>query len=109
MLRDIKILSDAQDVPGLLSFLGAYLVQDRDQVGVSSRALPRTQSARCQPYSSQRVSLVSSADSCLLRGHCAVARVPCCTTKAVFGCPAAATCRWLWCWSTWMGARWQMC
>lgn len=32
MLRDIKILSDAQDVPGLLSFLGAYLVQDRDQV-----------------------------------------------------------------------------
>jgi hypothetical protein len=33
MLRDIKILSDAQDVPGRLSFLGAYLVHDRDQVG----------------------------------------------------------------------------
>lgn len=32
MLRDIKILSDAQDVPGLLSFLGAYLVPGRDQV-----------------------------------------------------------------------------
>lgn len=35
MLRDIKILSDAQDVPGLLSFLGAYLIHDRDQVGSS--------------------------------------------------------------------------
>lgn len=34
MLRDIKILSDAQDVPGLLSFLGAYLVPDREQVGL---------------------------------------------------------------------------
>lgn len=32
MLRDIKILSDAQAVPGLLLFLGAYLVPDRDQV-----------------------------------------------------------------------------
>lgn len=34
MLRDIKILCDAQDVPGLLSFLGAYLVQDREQVSL---------------------------------------------------------------------------
>jgi hypothetical protein len=33
MLRDIKILSEAHDVPGLLSFLGAYLVPEREQVG----------------------------------------------------------------------------
>eukprot|EP00775_Hariotina_reticulata_P010657 gene10657-10816_t len=32
MLRDIKILSDAQAVPGLLSFLGAYLVPKKEQV-----------------------------------------------------------------------------
>jgi hypothetical protein len=34
MLRDIKILSDAQAVPGLLSFLGAYLVPKKEQVCV---------------------------------------------------------------------------
>lgn len=32
MLRDIKILSEGHDVPGLLSFLGAYLVPEREQV-----------------------------------------------------------------------------
>jgi hypothetical protein len=32
LLRDIKILSDAQDIPGLLSFLGAYVMPGRDQV-----------------------------------------------------------------------------
>lgn len=34
MLRDIKVLSEAQQVPGLLSSLGAYLVPQRDQVRV---------------------------------------------------------------------------
>jgi hypothetical protein len=34
MLRDIKILSDAQNIPGLLSFLGAYVVPGRDQVSL---------------------------------------------------------------------------
>jgi hypothetical protein len=42
MLRDIKILSDAQDVPGLLSFLGAYLVPDREQVGLQEGSRPRS-------------------------------------------------------------------
>lgn len=45
MLRDIKILSDAQDVPGLLSFLGAYLIHDRDQVRSSMSAQLRTLAA----------------------------------------------------------------
>lgn len=35
MLRDIKILSDAQAVPGLLSFMGAYLIPDKEQVTVA--------------------------------------------------------------------------
>ncbi|WIA39746.1 hypothetical protein OEZ86_005805 [Tetradesmus obliquus] len=34
MLRDIKILSEGHDVPGLLSFLGAYLVPEREQIAI---------------------------------------------------------------------------
>lgn len=48
MLRDIKILSDAQDVLGLLSFLGAYLVPDREQVG-----LPAGRTRSCTPVLSK--------------------------------------------------------
>lgn len=32
MLRDIKILSDAQQMTGLISFCGAYFIPKTDQV-----------------------------------------------------------------------------
>ncbi|KAF8058924.1 MKK3 [Scenedesmus sp. PABB004] len=34
MLRDVKVLADADDVPGLIRFLGAYVVPARDQMAV---------------------------------------------------------------------------
>jgi serine/threonine protein kinase len=70
MLRDIKILSDAQDVPGLLSFLGAYLVQDRDQVRAHALAVVVAASGLCW----HNLDRSCTGDACML--HLCMCTVP---------------------------------
>jgi hypothetical protein len=60
MLRDIKILSEGHDVPGLLSFLGAYLVPEREQVQWLNKA---SQQCAMQGSSFPHQSRLSSANA----------------------------------------------
>lgn len=117
MLRDIKILSDAQDVPGLLSFLGAYLVPDRDQVRVGRDCLVALMvwgPGRFEHGCMRAAQLYYQLGTQCIRMHQVSLMVqtpadhpaphPCCCCAYV-----CLSVRWRSCWSTWMAVHSQTC
>jgi hypothetical protein len=87
MLRDIKILAEGHDVPGLLSFLGAYLVPEREQVG---QLWSSTLRAHVTKGSSSAAAELQPAAECACGTYCCHEPKP--TTAALGALPQPSSC-----------------